>query len=281
MDQEAIDTANTPLPDEVPVNQSEPKPEPAAQPADSAPAPEGTTQPDTQPQDTPKKGGVQKRIDELTRERYEAQRQADHWRQVAEQRAQAVQQQQAAPPPKIEDYQDVNQFLADRDNWIKEQTKAEILREANEFRRRQQQEEQQHQQVIAQQQRVERFVAQEAEAVAKYQDYLPAVSSPQMQQMRQTRPDVIETIIDSDHGPDIAYFLAKNPAQMQRITSLPHLAAVREIGRIEQMFMAPAKQTTQAPDPVRTVGGKAEVARNPDNMTLAEYRKWRTSQSRN
>lgn len=274
MDQEAIDTANTPLPDETPVA-SDSTPEPAAQPAEPAPA---DTQPDAQPQDQPKKGGVQKRIDELTRERYEAQREAEFWRQQAEQRAQQPQQ-QAAPPPKLEDYQDVNQFFEARDAWVKEQTKAEILRETQEQAQRQQFEAQRHQQALAQQQRVERFNAQEAEVAARYPDYNQAIHNPLMQQVKQVRPDILETMVDSDHGPEIAYFLAKNPEHLQRVASLPPLAAVREIGRIEQMFMAPQKQTTQAPDPVRTVGGKAEATRNPENMSISEYRKWRQSQT--
>lgn len=280
MDQEAIESANTPLPDEVPVTTSEPTPEPAAKEAEPAPAPvTPEDNPDAQPQDTPKKGGVQKRIDELTRERYEAKREADHWKAVAEQRAQAVQQQQATPPPKLEDFADVNEFFAARDAYVRDQTKAEIYREAHQQSLRQQQETQQHQQAIAQQQRVERFKAQESEAAAKYQDYVTAVSSPVIQQVIQARSEILETMLDSEHGPDIAYFLAKNPTQLQKVASLSPLAAVREIGRIEQMFMAPQKQTTNAPDPVRTVGGKAEATRNPENMSIAEYRKWRSSKS--
>lgn len=280
MDQDVIDTASTSLPDEV-SNGTAPEQDQAAKPADQpATAPEATNTPEAQPQDTPKKGGVQKRIDELTRERYEAQRQAEHWRQIAEQ---TQKQQPAKPPtepPKLEAYTNVDDYLAARDEWVLEQAEARALQRTQEQTQRQQAEQQQQQQAINQQVRQEQFKAREADAAGRYQDYAQAVTAPHVQQMMAARLDILETVIDSEHGPDIAYFLAKNPAQLQNLASLSPLAAVREIGRIEQMFMAGTKkQATNAPDPVRTVGGKAEAGRNPENMSISEYRKWRTQKS--
>lgn len=278
MDQEVFDTADTPLPDEAPVS-TEAEQVQAAQPAEPAAAPEVT--PETPPQDAPKKNGVQKRIDELTRERYEAQRQADHWRQVAEQRAQQPQRTEASNPPRLEEYQDVDSFLNARDAWVLEQAEARIFQKAQEQSQRNQVEQQQQQREVEQQIRVERFKAQEMDAVTRYPDYAQAVAMPHIAQAVQARPDILENVLDSEHGADIAYYLAKNPAQLQTLTALSPLAAVREIGRIEQMFMgSPRKQATNAPDPVRTVGGKAEAGRNPENMSIPEYRKWRANQSR-
>ncbi len=281
MDQEVITTENAPLPDEVvrsaPAEISQPAqqaaPDTAAQTADPAPA-ENT---DAHPQETPKKGGIQKRIDELTRERYEAVRQAEYWRQQAQ--AQPAAQPEPVKPPRIDEYQDVNQFLEARDAYIKEQTKAEVFREYQQVQQRQQIEAQQHQQAIQQQQTVQRFVAAEDDARSKYQDYDAAVQSPLMGQLKQVRPDVIQAVIDSPNGADVAYYLAKNPQMVQQIASLNPFAAAREIGRIEQMFMAPKPQASAAPTPPRTVGGKAEVSRNPENMSIAEYRKWRAAKS--
>lgn len=277
MDQEVIDTANSQLPDEA-SNGTAPEQVQAAQPAEQpAPAPEATNNSDAQPQDTPKKGGVQKRIDELTRERYEAQRQAERWKQEAERRTPQAQRAEPTPPPKLDDFKDVDSYLAARDTWVLDQAEARITQKTQEQSQQQQAEHQHHQQAIERQQRVERFTAQEADAATRYQDYQQAVASPHLQQAISTRPDILESVLDSEHGPDIAYFLAKNPAKLQTLTSLTPLAAVREIGRIEQMFLGgPKNQPTNAPDPVRTVGSKAEAARNPENMSMAEYRKWRT-----
>jgi hypothetical protein len=294
LDQEAVQSASAALPDEhlqsapageaTKVEQPQAQPDPAAQTAEPATAQthpaEGNEpqNPDAQPQDAPKKrNGVQTRIDELTRERYEAQRQAEYWRQQAEAKAQAPQQ-PAKPAPKIEDFPDVNQFLEARDAWIMEQAEARVIGRLTEAQQRQQIEAQRHQQNIAVQQTVERFTAQEEDARGRYADYDAAVSSPLMQQVKQVRPDVIQAVIDSPHGPDVAYFLAKNPARVQQIASLSAVAAAREIGRIEQMFMGQKQATTQAPPPPRTVGGEAKVDLDPSNMTMKEYRAWRAKQ---
>lgn len=279
MDQEVIDTADTPLPDEQ-SNGTEQEQVTAAQPAEqSATAPEEAST-ETHPQDAPKKNGVQKRIDELTRERYEAQRQADHWRQVAEQRSQQPQRAEPTQPPRLEEYQDVDSYLNARDAWVLEQAEARIFQKASEQSQRNEVEQRQHQHEVERQIRVERFKAQEMDAATRYPDYSQAVASPHVMQAIQTRPDILENVLDSEHGAELAYFLAKNPAQLQTLTTLSPLAAVREIGRIEQMFMgSPKRQATNAPDPVRTVGGKAEAGRNPENMSIPEYRKWRAKQS--
>lgn len=299
MDNEAISVAGSALPDEhlnnAPADsgskqveaKAEPQatPETADQPADSAPvdtAQAGEKEPqnqDAQPQEPPKKAGIQKRIDELTRERYEAQRQAEYWRQLAEQTRAAPQAEPAKPAPRIEDFQDVNQFMDARDAWVREQTKSEVIRDLTEAQRRQNFEAQQHQRNIAIQQTVERFNAQEHDARTRYADYDAAVTSPLMQQVKQVRPDVIQAVIDSPHGPDVAYFLAKNPAKVQQIASLSQVAAAREIGRIEQMFMGQKSQVTNAPEPPRIVGGEAKVSRDPASMSMRDYRAWRSKQS--
>jgi hypothetical protein len=153
--------------------------------------------------------------------------------------------------------------------------KAEIRRDSEQAAQQQAARQQQDQQVIAVQQAVERFAAQELDARDRHQDYDATVGSPLMQQFKQARPDVARVVIDSPHGADIAYFLGKNPAQAQQIASLSPIAAAREIGRIEQMFMQPKAQATNAPPPPRTVGNNAAVERAPKDMGNEEYRKWR------
>jgi hypothetical protein len=297
MDQEALAASSEALPDEhlqsasaAPETKSEvtqpqaETPAPAATDAASATANEGEEpNPDAPPPEQPQKfkGGFQKRIDELTRRSYEAERRAQALEHQLQQRAQAAQQQEAPkPPPRLEDFQDFNQFMEARDKWVKDEAKAEILREAQEATQQQQVARQQHERAIAVQQVVERFKATEADAMARYPDYTEAVQSPLMQQLKQERPDVAEAVIDSPHGPHVVYHLAKNPALVHEIARLSPFAAAREIGRIEQMFMRPQSQQTNAPAPPRSVGGNASVTKDPSAMSMAEYRAWRSKQSK-
>jgi hypothetical protein len=298
MDQEAISVASATLPDEhlqsAPAGSSgqAAAPNQAAAPASvdqsaaSAPAqdpPAGGDKPqstDAQPQEpAPKKGGLQTRIDELTRQRYEAAREAEYWRQQAQAKASA-QPPADKPAPKIEDFQDINAFFQARDAWVEERAVARWRSEQEQAAQTQQARQQQDQRAIAAQQTVERFTAQEADALTRYPDYLAVVQGPAMQQFKQARPDVAQVVIDSPHGPDIVYFLGKNPAQAQQIAALAPIAAAREIGRIEQMFMQPKGQSTNAPPPVRTVGNNAGAQRDPATMGNKEYREWRQSQSK-
>lgn len=259
----------------------------AAQPAAPAPAanppagdPNQPPDPDAQPPEPQaKKPGIQKRIDELTRERYEAERRAA----AAEQQLRALNQRQQQqppaqdkPPPKITDFQDIDSFLAARDAWQEERVLGKLRAEQQQASQRQQQENQQHGHQVAQLQAVERFKGAEAEARERYTDYDTVVSTPQMQQLRTVRPDLAQAVIDSPHGADVVYYLGKNPQVAQQLATLNTFAAAREIGRIEQMFMQPKPQATNAPPPPKQVGGRADAGKNPENMNMREYREFRS-----
>jgi len=50
-----------------------------------------------------------------------------------------------------------------------------------------------------------------------------------------------EEIAASDHGPDVAYWLGKNPAEARRIAALPSRAQAREIVRLESKVAQPER----------------------------------------
>jgi hypothetical protein len=89
-----------------------------------------------------------------------------------------------------------------------------------------------------------------------------------------------EMIKESDFGPEIAYWLGKNPQDSARIAALPPTRAAVEIGRLEARFMQPAApRFTQAPAPVKTVSsGNAAATKSPQDMTFAEYEAMRMAQ---
>jgi len=94
-------------------------------------------------------------------------------------------------------------------------------------------------------------------------------------------PVMGEAITESDVGPQVAYWLGKNPSDAHRIASLPPVRQVAEIGRIEARLTAQptAKKTTAAPPPPHTISGSpSPVAANPESMDLETYKKWRRGQ---
>lgn len=97
-------------------------------------------------------------------------------------------------------------------------------------------------------------------------------------------------IMDSDFGAEIVYFLGKNPSEAERISKLSPLAAIREIGKIEDALSkqkAPSDQAkkepkvSKAPAPIKPIKGKAAAsAKSLDEMSYQDYRAAREAQIR-
>lgn len=84
----------------------------------------------------------------------------------------------------------------------------------------------------------------------------------------------------SDVGPALVRYLGQNPKELDRITSLPGVAAVRELGRLESRLQARPKPSN-APSPastVKTVDAPKNALR--DDMPIDAWMKARTAQVR-
>ena len=95
---------------------------------------------------------------------------------------------------------------------------------------------------------------------------------------------VADAIQSSDLGADVAYYLAKNPDEAERINSLSPIAAAREIGRIEsyveyEKTQAKAKTpVSRAPTPIKPVRTSGSASKSLEDMTMAEYVAFRNKQ---
>jgi hypothetical protein len=83
-----------------------------------------------------------------------------------------------------------------------------------------------------------------------------------------------------DAGPGIAYYLAKNVQEAERIASLPEKQQAREIWKLEQTLGKPTKTPSKAPPPIDPVKGKATVADDgePDPSDTKKWVEWRNKQ---
>jgi hypothetical protein len=91
------------------------------------------------------------------------------------------------------------------------------------------------------------------------------------------RDEVADLIQESEKGPQLAYHLAKNPAQLRELNRMSPLSAAREIGRLEARLSLPTpKTTTKAPAPVTSVKGGAKPAPQL-GKTMSDYERWRNS----
>lgn len=91
-------------------------------------------------------------------------------------------------------------------------------------------------------------------------------------------PALRQVILTSEHGPDIMYQLASNPAELARLSALPPLDAARAIGRLEAKLPSstPAPKTkpsVRPPAPPTTVNGSPASTRRLEDLPMSEYKR--------
>lgn len=185
---------------------------------------------------------AQQRIDHLTWEKHQREREAEHWRQIAEQRSQPAPKAEEEKLPTLEAHgYDEAKYQAALLEYADARALQSVERRFAEY-----------EQQRSEQARVEAFAARQREFSATAPDFEERVlrdpTLPISEAMR-------AVILDSETGPAIAYHLAQHREEAERIAQLPpHLAALA-LGRIEGRMQAvkdakarPA-HVTQAPPP--------------------------------
>lgn len=97
----------------------------------------------------------------------------------------------------------------------------------------------------------------------------------------------LESIMESEVGPQIAYHLATNPNLAQKISKLSPAQALKEIGKLEAKFEKPpekvavstTKKISTAPASAKTPNGTSP-GKDPSQMTPEEWMKWRNANDR-
>lgn len=91
-------------------------------------------------------------------------------------------------------------------------------------------------------------------------------------------------MLGHDKGPDIAYYLGKNPDEAMRITKLSPVQQGYELARLEATMTTPAsmaRMTTKAPEPINPVRPRDRAPTgNLNTMPMGEYAKMRNQQLR-
>lgn len=118
----------------------------------------------------------------------------------------------------------------------------------------------------------QKFKEKEDEAIEKYDDYEEVVYS-----NLQVTAAMQDAILKSPVGPDVAYYLAKNPKEAARITRLSDpMDQIAEIVRLEnrQHFN---NKISSAPEPIKPIKAKGSVSydvfdpRSLENMSTSEW----------
>lgn len=256
-----------------------------AQPSQPAPGAEGSESQDAQTTD-PKPAA------EVTQEKKEGEeqhrsrnyRRLDRWRTraiEAEARLKAFQefqgkpaerqqapQQEGGDEPKREQYGSYEEFIEARAEWKAEKKAAEAARKViDESQKKTEGERTRSEQ--------ERVVKEWNAKVEKARDEIEDFDEVCAESEAPITAPMAAAIQESDVGARIAYHLAKNPAEAERISKLSPSKQAAAIVALEEKVAKPAKQPSKAPAPIDPVGQRAEVQKDPAKMTQAEFNAWR------
>jgi hypothetical protein len=216
-----------------------------------------------------------RRINELTRDKHEARRQAERLEKILEQQEailkqyapQQTSQQPTLTAPNPEDYvggQFDPRYMQDMMHYTRESAKAEAI----EAWKQEQQEVTQRQAVMEQQQRLE---TAEAAARAKYQDYDFVIESITSDPRLAQNATIRQALLGLDNGPEIAYTLGKNLDVAYEIANMNPIQAGMRLAEI--VNRAP-RRTSNAPTPIRPIaatGGTPGNSKQLSEMSTAEY----------
>lgn len=218
--------------------------------------------------------GVQKRIDELTRNWRDTERDRDYWRELALNKAKEEPQAPKAPET-TEPLKTLEDFEYDEARY-QSYLFQEATKRATEAARRELEADQQKT-VTSNRQR--QFLQREQDFAKGKDDYYSIARNPTLQ-LNQTMVDVIQ---DSDDGPALAYYLGKNPQIADQIASMAPYQAAKEMGRIEAKLAfdreSKGESVTKAPAPPPKLDGlNPAIDKDPDKMNTSEWLAWRNKQ---
>jgi hypothetical protein len=216
--------------------------------------------------------GVQPRIDELTRKRHEAEREAAYWRGVATQgKAQPSAEPAAPAKPTPDQFDDHNAYVEALTDWkVTDRLSKELS--ARDAKQAEMQQATQREATWAERQAAART------AMPDYDQVVGASDAP-------IADHVAQALKDSEHGPALAYHLAKHPEVLDRLNGMDTRSADREIGRIEARLTPAAEaqaipvKTTQAPKPASINGSQGRsTTPNLQTASMDEYMRQRKAQ---
>lgn len=215
----------------------------------------------------PKSKGVQKRIDELVRQRSDVERDRDYWRELAmkSQQPEVKEEPQAPqlpPMPRDIDFDTPEQYqaaVAERDAKIIEMAVERVTQQQTES-----------QQQTAAQERTLKFNQAVDKLAQTHPDAKAVIYGRDSATISQSMAD---TLLDLENSAEVAYELASKPEEAYRISQLHPDAQKIEIGRLSATVSLPKPKTlSKAPAPIDSKVGGGEPAKvDPDKLSIDEW----------
>lgn len=214
----------------------------------TAPAPEKD---DADAAEAARQRGVQKRIDRLTREKYEAKARADLLEKLV---AQPNASSQAGPQdgrPQQKDYPTAEDFVEALTDWKLEQREQKVR--AQDAQKSQQAAMQKRDVLFAEAQKLGNFDPDEFAENVK-------ITGP-----------MADAILDSDVGAKLVHHLNANPDEAARIANLSPARQAAEIGKLEAKLSTVTPKVSKAPPPIDPIGGGKATVESLETDDMEAY----------
>jgi hypothetical protein len=216
-----------------------------------------------------RKPDAEKRIAQLTRQRRAAEDRANRLeRELAELR-QGKPEAKAPVKPKPEDFEDYDQFEEAvekyREELIDWKVEQRLARQAEQAR------------AGEQQKSIAAAWQQQAETAREKHDDFDEVLEANEQELP---AHVMQTILESEVGAELAYYLGTHPDELTAIADMSPLKAVKALGVIETQLSTANRRpnTSKAPAPVRPVGGGKSAVTPESADNFETYKRLRRQQ---
>lgn len=216
--------------------------------------------------------GVQNRIDELTRSRREAEREAAYWKERAGGNVPTQNPAQVPAGPKAPD----PSSFKTQEEYIEAVTDYKV------------------EQKLAKKEAEQTQVKQVTERAQSWQEKLTAAraDTADFDQVMNNADiavanHVADLLLESDAGAKIAYHLAQNPDALDKINGMTPARAAIELGKLEATITKPASassepkpdvKTSKAPPPARPIGQGRSTTPSLADLPMEDYVKTRRSQ---
>jgi hypothetical protein len=122
------------------------------------------------------------------------------------------------------------------------------------------------------------------EAVEKYPDYEDVTEEFTSHPLAQVK-EFTGLVMDSDNPVELAYYLGKNPQELNKLAEMTLAQAIRYLGRLEaQLNTSPTlesvkKPISTAPAPITPIKSASVTnSKDPERMSMAEYEAYRKKQ---
>lgn len=215
----------------------------------------------SQDEGTKKKSGFARRAEKLMRQQEELEAELSYWRNLALESGK-VKEPEAKVEPKLEDFDSVQEFIAARDTWLEERLLEKVTNKVST----------QTSQQKALDTHNKRVEAAKKE-LADWEDVFDEAGD------MNVPPDTAQFILESDVGPKIAYHLAKNPSDLERLQRLSPTRRLAELGKLEDRLAKPAapKKVSAAPAKLAEVKGGSDA---PATGKPRSYSEWKANRAR-